>query len=477
MLDFIRRRAIACAAVTAVGLAGASASLAVGPSRAAAAGTHLGATAAASPAPLRRATTAAHASSASVHRRATTTGRARATASARALTKLRRTLKSDLTDTTKRAGALVIDERTGSTLFSYNAGIPRIPASVQKLYTTATALVEFGPNARFRTRIYGTGRLAADGTWRGTLYLRGGGDPTFGARSFNDLMYGTGVGATVQRLAANLKAHGVRRVAGTILGDESYFDTLRGGPDTGYRADLETEGELSALAYNDGFTSVHATALQRKPVMTATHALVAALRRAGISVPKSTRVSWGRTPARARLITGVGSPKLSTLVYLTNSPSDNFFAEMLLKNLGGRFGGAGSTAAGATVVRAQIGSHFGLHPTLDDGSGLSRYDHTSPSQVVSLLRGMQSNPAFYNSLAIAGVRGTMVHEMLGTRAVNNCRGKTGTLHDTASLVGYCTARNGDPLVFAFLMNGLGHNSALGHQLEDKMGVALANYNG
>ena len=66
--------------------------------------------------------------------------------------------------------------------------------------------------------------------------------------------------------------------------------------------------------------------------------------------------------------------------------------------------------------------------------------------------------------------------MLGTRAVDNCRGKTGTLHDVANLVGYCTARNGDTLAFAFMLNSLS-NSTYGHLMEDQMGVALANYDG
>ena len=47
---------------------------------------------------------------------------------------------------------------------------------------------------------------------------------------------------------------GVRRIQGAIVGDESYFDSLRGGPDTHYRPNIETEGSLSALAYDAGFT-------------------------------------------------------------------------------------------------------------------------------------------------------------------------------------------------------------------------------
>jgi D-alanyl-D-alanine carboxypeptidase/D-alanyl-D-alanine-endopeptidase (penicillin-binding protein 4) len=161
---------------------------------------------------------------------------------------------------------------------------------------------------------------------------------------------------------------------------------------------------------------------------------------------------------------------------LTNSPSDNFFAETLLKDLGARFGGRGSTARGAAVVAKVIGKAFNLHPRLDDGSGLSRYDRSNVRQIVLLLREMQSQRAFWNSLAIAGVRGTMIHEMRHTRGVNDCRGKTGTLNDVANLVGYCRAANGDRIAFALMMTGLTDSTA-GHQLEDLDAEALANYRG
>jgi D-alanyl-D-alanine carboxypeptidase len=70
----------------------------------------------------------------------------------------------------------------------------------------------------------------------------------------------------------------------------------------------------------------------------------------------------------------------------------------------------------------------------------------------------------------------MEQEMRGTRAVGNCRGKTGTLSNVANLVGYCTDRGGDMLAFAFLLNSQ-VSSDYGHLMEDRMGVALANFAG
>jgi D-alanyl-D-alanine carboxypeptidase/D-alanyl-D-alanine-endopeptidase (penicillin-binding protein 4) len=394
------------------------------------------------------------------------------TAAASPLSSLKSTLRRDMREAGGSDGALVVDRSTGQTLFAVSPGVRRLPASVEKLYTTSTALLKYGAGSRLTTSVYGVGSLTA-GAWDGTLYLRGGGDPTFGGQSFDQSWYGAG--ATVQALAKHVAQAGITSVGGRIVGDESWFDGLRGTPATGYKPDLEVEGELSGLSFDSGFTSAAGTALQLHPTVFAAQQFARTLRSQGIQVAKQTKISAGTTPSTARLVASVASPTMAKLIELTNSPSDNFFAETLLKDLGAGFGGGGTTAKGAAVVRSIIASRFGLHPTLDDGSGLARYDHTSPAQVVSLLERLQGNPSFWNSLSIAGVRGTMKDEMKRTRAVNNCRGKTGTLHDVANLVGYCRARNGDQLVFAFLFNRQS-DSTYGHQVEDRMGTALANYN-
>ncbi len=109
-------------------------------------------------------------------------------------------------------------------------------------------------------------------------------------------------------------------------------------------------------------------------------------------MPRHVKVTAGRTPSSATTLGTVRSPSMATLVALTNTPSDNFFAETLLKDLGARFGSGGTTAAGAAVVRAQMASSFDIHPRLNDGSGLSRSDLTTPVQVVTLLRSMATDP-------------------------------------------------------------------------------------
>jgi D-alanyl-D-alanine carboxypeptidase/D-alanyl-D-alanine-endopeptidase (penicillin-binding protein 4) len=372
------------------------------------------------------------------------------------------------------SGAYVVDLTTGRQLYSYKSTVGRLPASVEKLYTTTTALIRFGPDGTFQTRVYGNGSLDSTGTWHGTLYLFGGGDPTFGAQGFDRYYYGTG--ATMQRLVANLlRTTPIKAVDGKIVGDEHYFDSLRGTVYSGYAPSIYVEGLLSGLAYDRGFTNINESTFQTHPAVFAAQQFAAALRAAHVSIPKGTSITAGTTPSGATSLASVHSPRMATLLRLTNTPSDNFFAEMLIKDIGAQFGGAGTTAAGAAVVRAQIASSFGIYPRLDDGSGLSYGDSTSPHQVVTLLSKMVNDSVFYDSLAIAGETGTLSQEMNGTVAQGRCRGKTGTLQAVSNLVGYCTARDGHTLAFAFLMNAIDPNYA--HPIQDRMAVALANYDG
>jgi D-alanyl-D-alanine carboxypeptidase/D-alanyl-D-alanine-endopeptidase (penicillin-binding protein 4) len=372
------------------------------------------------------------------------------------------------------SGAYVVDLTTGLPLFAIRPDSPRVPASVEKLYTTSTALLEFGPTATLSTELLGRGTESPTGVWSGTLYLRGGGDPTFGTLPFDRAWYGGG--ATIGALVSALQriAH-LTALQGRIVGDASYFDALPSTIESGFTFDPYMEGSLSALAFNRGLLDGGNAGVANPPVFAAAQ-LAAALRRAHVKVGKHPRLGAGVTPASAQLLATVQSPPMAQLIALTNTPSDNFFAETLTKDLGARFGGAGTTAAGVAVIKAELSSHFGLAPRFDDGSGLSRDDATTPRQVVSLLAQMADNPDFVNSLAVGGETGTLQHEMVGTPAQGACRGKTGTLIDVASLAGYCQAADGHTLAFAFLANRLG-DPELGHQIEASMAVALARYNG
>jgi D-alanyl-D-alanine carboxypeptidase/D-alanyl-D-alanine-endopeptidase (penicillin-binding protein 4) len=366
------------------------------------------------------------------------------------LEKLDKTMAAAMRSIGTDSGAYVYDIDTGQALFDVDGTVPRNPASVEKLYTLTTALALFTPGGTLQTRVYGVGTLDPGGVWAGNLYLKGGGDPTFGDATFVKDWYGGGTtgGALARELIA---ASHITRVEGSVIGDESYFDSLRGDPASGYGLDPNLVGELSALSYDRG-----SVGHQHTPAAHAAWEFAGTLRRGGVTVNGASRA--GITPAGARLLASIDSPPMSTLAKLTATPSDDFFAEMLLKAIGARFGAGGSTTDGAAVVTKYIAG-LGIDPVIVDGSGLSRGDLTSPVQVVQLLRdlspgGVASLQAvgadLHSALPIDGETGTLVGRMRGTKAAGNCQAKTGTLSNASDLAGWCDGR----YAFALLMNNV-----------------------
>jgi serine-type D-Ala-D-Ala carboxypeptidase/endopeptidase (penicillin-binding protein 4) len=385
-------------------------------------------------------------------------------------------LQSDLAHQMKIAGAhssaYVYDLTSKQALFSERATVQRPPASVEKLYTATTALERLGPTVRLSTTVLGTGKLGPNGVWEGDLYLHGGGDPTFGDSSFIHSHYG-GVGANISTLVSQLvRTDGIHAVRGAVYGDESYFDSLRGEPSSNYEQDPFLEGTLSGLAFDRGETGNERGA--HAPAAYAARKLWAMLKDDGVSIRGATGTATA--PAGAQQLATVSSPTVDELLELTLPPSDNFFAETLVKDLGVALGSAGTTAAGAAVVSQTISSQFGISPHVVDGSGLSEADKTSVYEVADLLVGLQPTPTgalLRDSMAVAGRSGTLSERMRRTRAAGNCQGKTGTLTGYSNLVGYCQAADGHLLAFAFFDDAI--STTLAHVIQDHMTITLADY--
>jgi D-alanyl-D-alanine carboxypeptidase/D-alanyl-D-alanine-endopeptidase (penicillin-binding protein 4) len=368
------------------------------------------------------------------------------------------------------SGAYVVNTTDDRVVFRSRPSQARILASNTKLFTTAAALARFGTEGTLGTEVLGAGDLAEDGVWRGNLHLRGSGDPSFGSRSFTRRAYGGG-SATVEELAQLLEDAGVARVTGRIVGDESRFDNRRGTAYSSFSTSIDIGGPLSALSYNRGLASERGFSFQVNPAAFAAAKLTAALKRRGIRVQR--KATTGSTPAGATVLASVDSPPMRRLAALTNKPSDNFFAEMLIKAIGWEASRNGSTAGGAAAIRS-FSRRLGAAARIVDGSGLSRGDRATPRRVVRFLTAMQARDefdSFYGSLAVAGRDGTLSDRMRRGPARGNCRGKTGTLSNVSALSGYCTARSGDVYAFSILMNGVYPTGA--RQLQDRMAQAIA----
>jgi D-alanyl-D-alanine carboxypeptidase/D-alanyl-D-alanine-endopeptidase (penicillin-binding protein 4) len=386
---------------------------------------------------------------------------------------LRSTLGRSLAPAGSASGAYVLDANTGEQLFSSRSGTRRILASNAKIFTTTAALDRFGADGVLQTDVLSPVRPDENGVVAGDIYLRGSGDPTFGSKAFAQRNYGGG--ASVEKLAGKLRAAGIKKVQGRVIGDESRFDSKRGVPDSGFAISPYIGGPLSGLAFNRGLANTYGSAIQRNPPAFAALQLQNALKREGVSVSRSPIA--GRTPKGARELAATASPPMSVLARLTNKHSDNFFAEMLVKNLAVHGNTPASTVAGARSA-AKHARTFGASPHLVDGSGLSRPDQASPKSVVRLLNGMRDSQgfdAFYASLPIAGRDGTLGGRMGGGPAAGNCRAKTGTLSNVSALSGYCRDREGHTLVFSFLMNRVSVGGA--RAIQDRMAQTLAGYSG
>jgi D-alanyl-D-alanine carboxypeptidase/D-alanyl-D-alanine-endopeptidase (penicillin-binding protein 4) len=333
-----------------------------------------------------------------------------------------------------RTAAFAVDLQTGRVVFQRNPSLALAPASAEKLAVAFAALRRLDPSFRFRTEVRGAGELAGR-VWRGDLHLVGYGDPTLDRSDLDDL-------------ARDVRAWGIRRVTGAIVGDESRYDSRRTA--RGWKPSflgLES-APLSALSVDEvlprganGSAAAAASAFEE------------ALARRGVAVLGRPRA--GRTPLDVLPLALDFSEPLSEIVLRMNRESDNFVAEMLLKELGAAVGRRGSSAAGAAVVKdvlAEAGVPLsGVR--IVDGSGLSLLDRTTARSLVVLLRAADRDPdlrdAFIASLPVAGVSGTL-RDRLGRRLTRGkVIAKTGTTSHASALVGFVRRR----YAFAIVQNG------------------------
>jgi D-alanyl-D-alanine carboxypeptidase/D-alanyl-D-alanine-endopeptidase (penicillin-binding protein 4) len=355
-----------------------------------------------------------------------------------------------------REGAVAVDLRSGEVIFARNLRLALAPASNEKLTLSYALLSTLGPAYRLRTTVVGAGeRVGA--TWHGDLVLKGVGDPTL---STGDL----------RRLAARVRASGIRRVSGSIVGDESLFDARRTA--AGWKASFyRTESApLSALSVDGGF---YRGTVTTDPALTAARVFRDALRGAGVAASGKVRRS-GAAGAGTELAATVSRP-LALLLRRVNSDSDNFTAELLLKHLGAVDTGRGTTAAGAAVVRrvlAEAGIPL-LGARIVDGSGLSRLDRLSADTLVGLLESAWADPAvraaFVGTLAVAGRRGTLERRLTRAPALGRVWAKTGTTSVASALSGYVAGR----YAFALVHNGASLATWRAREAQDRFVGVLA----
>ena len=352
--------------------------------------------------------------------------------------------------------AVAFELPTGKVVFGRRQALALAPASTEKLTVAFASLFSLGADFRIETDVLGVGELVGT-TWKGSLVLQGHGDPTLSS-----------VG--LAKLAAQVRALGVRRVTGGIVGDEAYFDsrrTVAGWKPSFY---IEESPPLSALIVDRGKTGGYTS---RNPALSAATAFRSALRRAGIAV--AGRASVGHPETADFPLAFIHSPPLAALVRFMGLESDNFTAEMLLKQLGAVENGKGTSPAGAAVVtRLLRSSNIPLAGVrIVDGSGLSVLNRLTAGALVGILRVAWAEPdirmPMLRSLPVSGRSGTLEKRLRRPPALGNVAAKTGTTSSSSALAGYVRGR----FAFAVIQNGRPVSSYWARRAQDRFVTALA----
>ncbi len=428
-------------------------------------------------------------------------------------------------------GIYVVDDR-GRLLYQRNGDRYYVPASNTKLVVSAAAAALLPARYRATTSLYVNGRVE-HGVLDGDLILYGRGDPTWSERCYGADTLAPGACdsafTAIDAIADSVRAHGIRRITGKLVGDGSYFEptllhpdwkafhlnwwfaapvsglgfhdnavdfriapgdsvdrppTITRSPDVGlitFENRARTGPPDSGSSIEDGFFRKPGTwdlwaegtvALGRQsflvsvalpdPNLYAARALATALLRQGVSIEggaASTTDSLAYRAARAApaLAQYRGRP-LGDILFAILSPSQNWFAEMLLKILGREFRGAGSWAAGLDVERRFLIDSVGIDSTafaLEDGSGLAAGNLITPHALVQLLAYMRRHPKgapFLGGLPRPSQPGTLLKRLIGTPVESAVAAKTGTIDRVNTLSGYLERPGGRAWTFSIEAN-------------------------
>jgi D-alanyl-D-alanine carboxypeptidase/D-alanyl-D-alanine-endopeptidase (penicillin-binding protein 4) len=355
------------------------------------------------------------------------------------------------------SGCLIVEDDT-TTIYDHDSGSPFVPASTQKLLVAAAALSRLGPDFRFETKIVAP-RPPHDGSLD-DAWLVGGGDPYLATPDYAAYL------ATRQRtvdlpvtpmaaLADDLVSMGVRAVPGGLHTDESRYEVQRSVPTwkPSYVTAAEV-GSLAALTVNEGLASWGPSqTVAPDPAGNAASALGRLLGDRGVAVAPP--AGGGTAPSGAVVIAVVRSAPLAEIVAGMLRASDNYVAEMLVKELDRQYGGPGLTAGGTARVVEEIGRLGvpvdGVH--LADGSGLDTGNRASCRALVGALGLSRLTPfsVLDSGLAIAGHTGTLARRYVGSAADTRLAAKTGWINGAAAMVGRIA---GQPTRrFALVVNG------------------------
>jgi len=200
----------------------------------------------------------------------------------------------------------------------------------------------------------------------------------------------------------------------------------------------------------------------------------------GITADKSIDVR--RLEKNAVYLTSIHR-SIDTVLSVVNKESDNLSAEMLIYAIAYNDSGAPAAAEDGLVALKRLIDSLGFNSndySIADGSGVSHYNLLSAELILGILKYMYYQKKelfslFYNSLAVAGVDGTLRNRMKNTSAQNNVHAKTGTLNGVSNLSGYVTGKNGHLLAFSIMIQNFVEDYSKARSFQNKICELLAEY--
>ncbi len=376
----------------------------------------------------------------------------------------------------------------GESLYSWNADVPLVPASVEKLATAIAALEVMGPDATFTT-LAAAAAPPDGGAIDGDLWLVGGGDPILSSDPYiAHFRRQPQIHTDFEALADAIVAAGVQQVTGSVVGDESRYDGERYvdiWPQR-YIADDET-GRLSALSLDDTFFQfppnpdvfVPPTEPAPDPALFAAAQLTAALEARGVDITGEPASGVAPPDPERVPVAVVSSPALRDVLAQMLTESDNTTAELLTKEIGLRRGQGGSTEGGTAAI-ASVLAEIGLPVTgvrVADGSGLAVENQQTCGAVQAMLDRAGPTSVLAGGLAVAGESGTLYRRFLDTPVAGRMRAKTGSLRQSIGLAGFVDTLPGSTLSFSFIVNRTG-NERINEDdvaLQDELAHILVDY--
>ena len=174
---------------------------------------------------------------------------------------------------------------------------------------------------------------------------------------------------------------------------------------------------------------------------------------------------------------------IDTVLTLINKESDNLNAEMMIYTIALNDSGSPASAENGLAAIKELIDSVKLNPDeyfIADGSGVSHYNLISAELLLDALKYVYYQrkdlfDIFYNSLAIAGVDGTLKKRMKDSPEQGNVHAKTGTIKGVSNLSGYVTAKNGHLIAFSILIQNFVDKYSYARSLQDEICKLLAEF--